>query len=156
MVAIDIQKTFGTVWLECLLQKLIKLNTPDCLIKILNSYLTNRKFFSIINDNSIIIFALFNIQPRHPNYPKHINNYVRRRHLFCSIGKKSHALNKLQTHINTKIIPYFPPKHSIHYSGGEPQKNSRLQSQLCINGYNITPSATLKYLVYTIQGNTSS
>lgn len=50
MVLLDIEKAFDTVWHKALLHKLITLNTPMSLVKIIQSYLTDRSFQVHIND----------------------------------------------------------------------------------------------------------
>lgn len=52
MVLIDIEKAFDTVWHDGLLHKLFILNTPDYVLNILKSYLSDRKFTTVINNSN--------------------------------------------------------------------------------------------------------
>ncbi|GFU55340.1 RNA-directed DNA polymerase from mobile element jockey [Trichonephila clavipes] len=49
-VFLDIQKAFDRVWHVGLLYKLIKINTPPHLIKLISSFLTNRSFAVKVNN----------------------------------------------------------------------------------------------------------
>ncbi|GBO15747.1 RNA-directed DNA polymerase from mobile element jockey [Araneus ventricosus] len=49
-VFLDIQKAFDRVWKDWLIHKLITLNTPQYLVKIFDSYLTNRSFRVRVKD----------------------------------------------------------------------------------------------------------
>ncbi|GFT73218.1 RNA-directed DNA polymerase from mobile element jockey [Trichonephila clavipes] len=61
-VFLDIQKAFDRVWHVGLLYKLIKMNTPPHLIKLINSFLNNRSFTVKVNNthssNRIIIAGM--------------------------------------------------------------------------------------------------
>ena len=50
MVLIDLEKTFDRVWTQGLFYKLLEYKVPFYLIKLLNSYLTNRKFKVKLNN----------------------------------------------------------------------------------------------------------
>lgn len=49
-VFLDIEKAFDRVWIKGLLFKLIKINTPSHIIKIIDSYLNNRHFSIVVNN----------------------------------------------------------------------------------------------------------
>lgn len=50
-VFLDIAKAFDKVWTEALIYKLIQLNLPPYLVKLIDSYLHNRKFLVKISDS---------------------------------------------------------------------------------------------------------
>lgn len=50
LISIDIEKAFDRVWHEGLIYKLIKTDTPQYLIRIISSFLANRSFQTIVNN----------------------------------------------------------------------------------------------------------
>lgn len=56
ILSFDIEKAFDRVWHEGLLYKMIKLKFPDYIIKIVSSFLTDRKFKVCIGDGESKIF----------------------------------------------------------------------------------------------------
>lgn len=50
LVLLDIEKAFDSVWHKGLLSKLINYDFPSYIIHLLNSYITNRKFQVLINN----------------------------------------------------------------------------------------------------------
>lgn len=50
LISIDIEKAFDRVWHEGLIYKLMNINAPQYLVRIVHSFLTNRSFQAIVNN----------------------------------------------------------------------------------------------------------
>lgn len=56
VISLDIEKAFDTTWHDGLIHKLIKMNLPTYLIKIISSYLKDRKAFVALSNKKSFVF----------------------------------------------------------------------------------------------------
>lgn len=168
MMLLDIQKAFDKVWTKGLIYKLIKLNFPANLIKLINSYLTDRQFQVKLNDTysdvkninsgvpqgSVLGPRLFTIFLHDlPEFQK--TNTA----LFAddtAIYAHSHhaqvAGRQIQIHINmlehyfTKWNITINPEKTEIIVFSKKHTNNRIITPVKVYNHNITPTHTVKYL----------
>lgn len=115
-IFLDNEKAFDTVWHTGLIYKLIKTNTPNYLVKVIDSYLTNRKFTVHLEDSvsnigkiqagvpqgSILgplLYILYTHDlPRSPGTK--ISIYADDTAIYSTSMSPKLACNKLQTHLD--------------------------------------------------------
>ena len=77
MILMNVEKAFDRVWHEGLLYKLIKINCPPYLIKIIKSFLENRKFKIMVEGRFSTIKAIpFGVPQGAVNSPTLYNIYT--------------------------------------------------------------------------------
>lgn len=125
VVLLDVQKAFDSVWHSGLIYKLINCNVNPTLIRIINSYLCQRKFFVCLNNtirSSIksihagvpqgsvlgpLLYILFTYDiPNSPNIQSKMQLYADDTILFCSSYSSFQCSVRIQSHLNT-IADYF-------------------------------------------------
>jgi hypothetical protein len=168
MTLLDIQKAFDTVWIEGLLYKLIQYQFPQNIIKLLHSYLTNRKFTVKINNTystlktplkgvpqgSILgpkLFTLFiNDIPTFPQTKLAL--YADDTAIYAHSFNAQVANKQIQIHLD--ILTKFYTKWKININPEKTENiiftkkftNNKIFTPIKINNTTITPTKTVKYL----------
>lgn len=63
LVNLDIEKAFDTVWIKGLLHKTIMFEFPKYIIKLLHSYLSNRRFNVVVGESNSVTHTMSNGLP---------------------------------------------------------------------------------------------
>lgn len=168
MTLLDIQKAFDTVWITGLLHKLITMDFPPNLIKLIHTYLTNRQFSVKINNaysntkhinagvpqGSVLGPRLFTLYINDlPQFQKtRTALYADDTAIYAHSFSATVANVQLQLHMN-KITQYYTkwkikinPEKTEQIIFTRKYTNNRILTPLKVNDHNITPSDAVKYL----------
>jgi hypothetical protein len=174
-IFLDIQKAFDKVWIPGLIHKLINYNFPPYLIKIIESYLSNRTFQVKINktlsikqkmnaglpQGAILSPVLYNIFindiPTFPN--SNIAIFADDTALYTTYRNYKYAINNLNKHI--KLIAEWLSKWKIKLNADKSVAvmftNKMLKTykdhNIKIGDTNIPWATTVKYLGVTLDKN---
>ena len=168
MACLDIEKAFDKVWIKGLLYKLIKLEFPKNLVKLLHSYLTERKLKVRINhtlsnerrigagvpQGSVLGPALFNLYLHDFPQFKQTNTalYADDTALYANSHSAQVATKQIQIHLNL-LQPYYK-KWKINLNSTKTEhiifsrkySNNKIFTQLKVGDSKIEPCTQLKYL----------
>lgn len=101
---LDFEKAFDKIWHVGLIHKVLQLQIPIPLVKIISSYLTNRLYS--VHENGCLLLLLFAISMN--DLPTilgvYINVFAEDTMLFASSVGTQHATNKIQNQINIILI----------------------------------------------------
>jgi len=166
MILLDLQKAFDSIWHRGLLYKLHLIKIPDYIIRIMRSYLKDRKFIVSFNgakstsynanagvpQGSVLGPVLFNIYIN--DIPKSRKTglavYADNTAIYSSSWSTALLAYRLQTHVDD-ILQYFSDwKMSINPDKTEAivftRRRQRLPPPIQIVGYKVPWSSRVKYL----------
>lgn len=168
MVLLDIQKAFDKVWIDGLMYKMIKQNYPEILIRLIHSYITNRKFKVVINDTksrtkeieagvpqgSVLGPQLFSIflndipEFERTNIALFADDTAIYAHSFCAVV----AAKQIQIHLNMLEKYYSQWKVTLNPEKTElivfskKMTGNKIFSPVKVYGQQVAPSNNVKYL----------
>ena len=178
MLLLDIEKAFDTVWIEGLINKLMKQKYPPILIKFIASYLNGRHLRVQINNikytkrpiqagvpqGSVLGPKLFNVYLNDiPTFTKtKLALFADDTAIYAHSYNAIIAAKEIQTHM-TILEPYYR-KWKIHLNETKTEvitftkkkeRNSRIFQPITVYGHKTTPVKAVKYLgVYLDTGLT--
>lgn len=171
VVTLDIEKAFDTIWHDGLIHKLVILNIPRYLIKLIENFLRNR-FFQVATSHSLsdpqpipagvpqgsvlapLLFTYFiNDIPKHPNTD--VALFADDTALIATSWKKDKSISYLQRHID--ILQIYYTKWKIQLNSAKTTltvfsqlRKDKLTTPLQVNNTIIETSPTVKYLGVTL------
>jgi hypothetical protein len=178
MALLDIEKAFDSVWHEGLIYKLYIFNFPIYLIKMIKSYLENRKYkvfiggkysetYSIpagVPQGSVLGPVLYNIfTSDFPTAPPSCERafYADDTALMATDFGTKRTKPKLQKYLNDttkyykkwKIVPNSSKTEVIRFDGSKRKRNINRFKKIKVNNTEIEWSKSVKYLGLTIDEN---
>ena len=173
MALLDVEKAFDKVWIEGLIYKMIQTNFPPLLIKLIHSYLINRRLRVKVNQvestlhpiragvpqGSCLGPALFSLYLHDiPTFPQTKTAlYADDTALFAASHSAEVANKQIQIHINT-LLPYWALwKVSINHDKTETivfarkHTNVKVYTPLTVHDHKSPPKPSVKYLGMTLE-----
>ena len=170
LILLDIEKAFDSVWHKALIYKLQNIGTPSHIIKIIQSYLSNRKMMVTVNgtnsdikavkagvpQGSILGPTLYNIYTN--DIPTHSNTqlavYADDTAIYASSWHPSQATKYIQRHIEQLTLYAKNWKLKINPSKTQAitfsRKHKEITDQVIIDGQKINWTPKVKYLGLTL------
>ena len=169
---LDIEKAFDTTWINGLTYKLIQLNLPPSLTKLLYSYLTNRKFFVTVDgflsdtkhihagvpQGAVLSPLLYNIYVADipTSKPIHMAQFADDTCIFyqCKFKQIANRIKILQTALN-QISDWFA-RWNIKINANKTEAivfrkiNRKVEAPIKIQNRIIPYSSSVKYLGLTL------
>lgn len=168
LLLLDIEKAFDKVWIEGLTYKMIKLEFPKFITKLVNSYLSDRKFTVRVGkeisdpiditagivQGSVLGPRLFNIYVQ--DIPMHKNTnlalFADDTAIYAHSNCAEDANNELKTHL--KILHKYFDRWKIKLNEAKTEQivfsrrknNKIIQNKLKIGDIEVQPKNSIKYL----------
>jgi hypothetical protein len=168
-VFLDIEKAFDTTWHPALLYKISKLQFPVNLTKLINSYLTNRKFRVLVEgelstprevqagvpQDSVLAPILYSLYIKHTTRTPgvHLALFEDDTSIYATEGRESYVLRKLQSGLNAmekwcekcNVKINEDKFRALYFS----KRLRRVKTYLTLKGRTITFVNEVKYLGVT-------